>query len=198
LTDLKNGVDNCLRTFLIGPMPTRKRKPSPAQLLAEVKGKEPAKTYEFEDYLQVIHELVEKDYSYAKIAAFLAGKLGMEISRGQVYRAYQIWSDEQERSAEEARQAEEYLIQQAEDGPEPDVEDGPDDADKMNAFWDRAAADIRTYLKKKYAKECKDLGLPEEFVLRRALEPYEQARRDEAEAEEADRQKEAAKGETKS
>jgi hypothetical protein len=45
-------------------MPAKSRKkPTPDELLAEVKGKESAKTYEFEDYLEVVDQLVQKDYS---------------------------------------------------------------------------------------------------------------------------------------
>lgn len=79
-----------------------KRKPSPEDLLAEVRGIESAKTYEFEEYLEVVHELQQKDYSYAKIAEFLKERLGIEVSRGQVYRAYQMWLEE--RSAVEEQE----------------------------------------------------------------------------------------------
>jgi hypothetical protein len=70
------------------------RTPSPRELLAEVKSRPAARTYAFEDYLEVIHELKMKGESYAEIADFLAKRLGMEIKRGQVYRAYQLWLED--------------------------------------------------------------------------------------------------------
>jgi hypothetical protein len=78
------------------------RKPSPDALLAEVKGFAASKTYEFEDYLPVVHELQTKGFSYADIAAFLEKKLGITVARGQVYRAYRRWLEDQQRAVEEA------------------------------------------------------------------------------------------------
>lgn len=78
-----------------------KKKPTPDELLAEVHGIEAAKTYPFEDYLQVVHALQQKDYSYAKIAEFLKDRLGFNVSRGQVYRAYQQWLAAQQDTIEE-------------------------------------------------------------------------------------------------
>ena len=79
-----------------------KKKPSPEDLLAEVQGQQPTKTYEFEDYLPVIHALQQKGYSYAGIAEYIKERLGFIASRGQVYRAYQSWLAEQSRMAETA------------------------------------------------------------------------------------------------
>jgi len=57
---LPNVPEHCRTSFM--PAKSRK-KPTPDELLAEVKGKESAKTYEFEDYLEVVDQLVQKDYS---------------------------------------------------------------------------------------------------------------------------------------
>ena len=169
-------------------MSPRKKKPTPDELLAEVKGKEPAKTYEFEDYIEVVHELVQKEYSYAKIAAFLVEKLGMEISRGQVYRAYQIWLQAQQYAEDQERQAEEYECELVEDGSEPVF------VQQMNAFRREAANEILQRLKEKFREELNQFPVTSEDILRTALQTIEETRRDEAEAEEADRKKEAEKG----
>ena len=55
--------------FQIGRMSPRKKRPTPEQLLAEVKGKEAARTYEFEDYLEVVHELVQKEHRHSIVRA---------------------------------------------------------------------------------------------------------------------------------
>lgn len=88
-------------------MSPRKKIPSPDELLSEVQGIESSKRYPFEDYMSVVHQLQQKDYSYAKIAAFLKERLGFEVSRGQVYRAYQIWLEEARLADERAREGEE-------------------------------------------------------------------------------------------
>lgn len=90
-----------------------KKIPSPDEVLAEVLGKQPEKTYPFEDYLQAVHEMQNKGFSYAKIADFLGERLQMKISRGQIYRAYQTWlltrSDEpDERGLEIPEDRDEY------------------------------------------------------------------------------------------
>ena len=165
-----------------------KKKPTPEELLAEVKGKESAKTYEFWDYIEVVDELVKKDYSYAKIAEFLADKLGIEINRGQVYRAYQMWLAEQQRVEEEARHAEEYEHERADKGAEPDF------VQQMNAFRREAADEILQRLKEKFREELNQFPVTSEDILRTALQTIEESRRDDAEAEEADRKKEVEKG----
>jgi intein-encoded DNA endonuclease-like protein len=53
--------------------------------LAKVRERKAAKTYEFTDYIEAIHELHQKGYSYAKIAEFLTARLGIALGRGQVY-----------------------------------------------------------------------------------------------------------------
>ena len=65
--------------------------PSPTELLNEVRKQPVARTYAFEDYLESVHELKSKGHSYAAIASFLGKRLGIAVSRGQVYRAYQLW-----------------------------------------------------------------------------------------------------------
>ena len=69
-------------------------------MLAEITGQQAPKTYAFEDYLPVAHEMQEKGFSYADIAKFLGERLSMTISRGQIYRAYQIWLTDRDEAAE--------------------------------------------------------------------------------------------------
>ena len=103
-----------------------KKKPTPEELLVELEGQAAAKTYEFDDYLPVIDAMQRKGYSYAKIADFLKERLGITASRGQVYRAYQIWLQEATR-AEEGMAYEEQFV------PEPTPQEEYDEKLEKNA-----------------------------------------------------------------
>ncbi len=85
-----------------------KKKPTPEELLIEVQGQAAAKTYEFEDYLPVIHALQQKGHSYADIAEFIKDRLGISASRGQIYRAYQIWLADQSFTDEDVAEEERF------------------------------------------------------------------------------------------
>lgn len=81
-----------------------KKKPTPSEFLANVRGESRAKTYEFDDYIEAVDELIErKGYSYADVAAYLAEKLGIAVTRGQVYRAHGLWTKMKEEDEEERR-----------------------------------------------------------------------------------------------
>jgi len=46
------------------------------------------------DYVEVIAGLRSKGQSYAEAARFLSERLGIRVTRGQVYRAHRIWRRE--------------------------------------------------------------------------------------------------------
>ncbi len=161
-------------------MPTAKREvPSPEELLSEVRGKKAARTYEFEDYIEVVDELQRKDYSYAKIAEFLAERLGIEVSRGQVYRAYQIWLEEKEREAEAAR--DERLEQ---------LEPSESKLDSDEMAIEQAIAGVLGYLTKEFPE---GVYFGHDVILQAALLRVEVRRADERKADEEDQRKAAAK-----
>jgi hypothetical protein len=88
---------------------SKRNRPTPEELLVEVKGKNAAKTYEFDEYIDVIDELHRKDYSFADIAEFLGTRLGISVNRGQVYRAHRMWLNEKNRAELNALEAMENL-----------------------------------------------------------------------------------------
>jgi hypothetical protein len=90
-------------------MPPKKKRLTPEELLVQIQGEEAAKTYEFEDYLPVIHVLyTEKGHSYSDIAKFVEERLGITASRGQVYRAYQMWLAKKNETDADRASAEAY------------------------------------------------------------------------------------------
>ena len=146
--------------------PKNKRKPSPKELLEEVRTFKPARTYEFDEYLDVVHELKNKDHSYADIAAFLTEKLGIAITRGQVYRAHMLWLELQEeikrRDDEERRQSEEEARDEVQASredddrfgePEDELADEPEppqELDEDERVRREIADDVLKYLMGKY------------------------------------------------
>jgi len=158
-----------------------KKKPSPAELLAEVKGQKPAKTYEFDDYLEVVDELKRKENSYADIATFLAQKLGISVTRGQVYRAHCMWLEVKEQVEREEAEARHYADMEEREPELPELED------PTEAALGKIASDIVGYLRDKYPRS----SLPGETdypdVLKRALAMQDLAARDEFMAEEEDK-----------
>jgi len=175
---------------------SKKNKPSPEELLSEVKGRPRDKTYEFEDYVEVIHEMKSKDFSYARIAAYLSERLGYDITRGQVYRAYQLWcemKDEEAREeAERKREAEEAAM------PTGDEDDsGPDDPDSEEdeaAYAEaKAVSDVLEYAMRKYPAGALPNGL--RGLCKRLLAVVDEEARSEFAAEESDKVLEGAKQE---
>lgn len=65
--------------------------PSPNLLLLEARGAEGLEApLKIDDYASVIAELREKkNFSYQKIADWLSERLGREVNKGMVYRAYE-------------------------------------------------------------------------------------------------------------
>jgi hypothetical protein len=149
----------------------RSSAPSARQLLAEVRSRPAAKTYAFEDYLEVIHELKTKGESYADIAGFLAKRLGIEIKRGQVYRAYQLWL---EGGAGKAQPAAESRARKAPDKPDSEEELTP----KSEAL---AVDQLVSILDERFSS-----GLPHRALLRRALGVIEEREARERMAQEGD------------
>jgi hypothetical protein len=117
-------------------------KPSPFELLEEITQQGTAKTYQFEDYLEVIDQMHKKDFSYAKIADFLTQRLGYSVTRGQVYRAYNQWLELKEMEEEKAE-----LERLAADFDEPDFD--PEE-DQENQKLNEAAATVLKFILDKY------------------------------------------------
>ena len=162
-----------------------KKKPTPEELLVEVKGQEAAKTYEFEDYLPVVDALQKKGHSYADIAKIIQERLGITASRGQVYRAYQIW-------LEESRQAEEGIAQEERYAPEPTFQE-----EYEHRLYESAVALIDE-LRDRHAQGSNEPWTDPETLLGRAhgilAEERRLAEKAEAEAADADLLLEAKKG----
>lgn len=159
-----------------------KKKPTPHELLAEVKGKGEAKTYQFEDYIEVIDEMQKKDYSYAQIAQFLQDRLGIAVNRGQVYRAYQLWLEFKEQEERERAEAEEEARRQGYLDEEP-----PSEEELKERAIASAAGDVIRYVADTYSGEKKP-GTVLEIIERARLILDENARA-EHEADEADKRR---------
>ena len=165
--------------------PKQKKKPTPEELLVEVEGQQAAKTYEFEDYLPVIHALKQKGHSYSDIAEFIKERLGITASRGQVYRAYQIW-------LQEASLAEEGIAQQEDFGPAREFEDEIEE--KVQAH----AEDLIDSLREKFPDDPNEPWNDADVIIHRAsailTERREAEQAADAAAAEADEQLAAKKG----
>ena len=155
--------------------PKTKKKPSPEDLLVEVKGQSAAKTYEFEDYIQVIDELQRKEHSYSDIAEFLKDRVGISASRGQVYRALQLWRAKQEELANDATEF------------QPEGEQGDGDPASIALVFER---DAGRKLLADLADEYRGDEVPDMVsiagILREAVKIQQQAAADENAAETAD------------
>jgi hypothetical protein len=142
---------------MVGAMATKtkKKKPSPGELLAEVKGRPAAKTYEFEDYVEVIDEMQRKDFSYAKIAIFLSERLEYPITRGQVYRAHQLWLEAKRYAEEQEREEEAAEAAYRAEHPDEDSVSAFDPAEmseeaRQEHLLSQAVGDVAGYVVKKY------------------------------------------------
>jgi hypothetical protein len=170
----------------------KKKKPSPAELLAEVRGRGPAKTYEFEDYIEVVQEMQAKNFSYANIAQFLSERLGYTITRGQVYRAYQTWLEgmkEAEREQEEQEQVESMLNRRDFDPTE------REEQEKWRSVTE-AKRDLLKYAMDKYPNGSLPVNLV--IVFKEVVACLDEKTRDDFEAEKADMQLQSEKDDTKS
>lgn len=154
-------------------MSPKKKVPTPDDLLAEVQGLEAAKTYAFEDYLPVIDVLKKKGHSYSDIASFIKERLGITASRGQVYRAYQIWLANLEPDPEGIQEVEEW-----------------DDEDEVESELNTRAQSLIDSLKEDEARGAGEPWLDPEVLLKRAYERLRderlRAERDEQQAAEED------------
>lgn len=148
-----------------------KKMPTPDELLAEVHGLPSAKTYAFDDYIEVIDALQKKDHSYADIAAFLKERLGFDATRGQVYRALNIWRAD--RKAEQLR-AEGVEIDDRSERNEWELE--------AEEFEQRAGESVREWLIEHFpADDFPNPAVSHYGILQEAIRPY----REQAEAEKA-------------
>lgn len=155
-------------------MPSSKgNRPTPEQLLIEVKGKASAKTYEFDDFIEVVDELHRKEYSYADIAEFLARRLKISVSRGQVYRAHRMWRVEKNRINIESQEA-----MESETGAVEILEIGQNE---------KAANEVLELLNENYLITHPEADLLR--ILRETIALLESRKVDEAAADEADRHK---------
>lgn len=185
-------IDKQMNTSMVDAMVTKvkKKKPSPGELLAEVKGRPAAKTYEFEDYVEVIDEMQRKDFSYAKIAKFLSERLEYPITRGQVYRAHQLWleakryDEEQEREEEAAEAA--YRAEHPDEDSVPtfDPVEMSEEA-KQERLLSRAVGDVAGYVVKNFP-EGSIPGSHRDLV-RRVLGLFDAEVQDDLAAERADK-----------
>jgi hypothetical protein len=159
-------------------VPWSKRKfPTPEQLLLEVQGKGAAKTYEFDEYIEVVDELHRKDYSFADIADYLEKRLGISVNRGQVYRAHRIWLNEKSRAELDALEAMEN---------EEDQEEGAEIGSAYAEVTEGAAHEIIGLLDI-FIKSHP--GTDYSKVFKRVLSLLESRKLDEGAADEADRHK---------
>jgi hypothetical protein len=162
-----------------------KRKPTPEELLVEVEGQGAAKTYEFEDYLSVIHALQQKGHSYADIAEYLKDRLGIIASRGQVYRAYQIW-------LQECSNADEGMEEQERNAPPVSIEDEYEENIHKNAV------DLIAQLSEQYSEVSSEPWNDPESIIHRAskilMERREIEKASDDAAAEADKQLNSKKG----
>jgi len=123
-----------------------KKIPTPEELLTEIQGQPAAKAYAFADYLPVLHAMQQKGFSYADMSEFLKKRLGFVASRGQVYRAYQAWLEEQRQSGESDFEPEptfqneydEKVYQRAQE-----LIDELQERDNANEPWDSPRAILR-------------------------------------------------------
>ena len=126
-----------------------------------------------------------KVISYADIAKFIQERLGITASRGQVYRAYQIW-------LEESRQAEEGIAQEERYAPEPTFQE-----EYEHRLYESAVALIDE-LRDRHAQGSNEPWTDPETLLGRAhgilAEERRLAEKAEAEAADADLLLEAKKG----
>jgi hypothetical protein len=152
-----------------------KKIPTPDEVLAEVLGKQPEKTYPFEDYLPAVHQMQNKGFSYAKIADFLGERLEMKISRGQIYRAYQTW-----------------LINRS-DEPDEREPDMPEDRDEYEEMLAEAVRELRQKAEERFQAPHYPENFGDDVICAaadRIRAVHEQQQADERAAEEADKLKE--------
>lgn len=173
--------------------PKKKIIPTPEQFLEEVTGKPSPKRYVFDEYMDSVHILKQKGYSYADIAAQLSERLGEDFSRGQVFRAYRQWQKDQE-VVDAIVESGARFADDDSDVP-PDLSDMTDeermaceveqDAKKLRERMEELFPDDETWARRAWK------SYPE--LLEAAAAPYIQAERDEREAAEEDQKAEAAK-----
>jgi len=159
----------------------KKKRPSPDELLAEIRGKAPAKTYAFGDYMEAIDAMQKKGFSYAKTAEFLSERLGYPITRGQVYRAYQLWLEVQ-RQHEEDQARNESLAKQSPFDFDPEEYE----QEKAERAMTAAAEDLLRYALDKYPQGS--LPCETKDVFKRVVAMFDEDVRNDFAAEQADKQ----------
>ena len=119
------------------------------------------------DYEAVIVELRKKNLSFAKIAEWLAERLGRPVNRGGVYRVYADW---------EQREEDESIYR-----------DQHQDVGYYEAVDEMAKSLFEAALTYEKENECSGFG---DEALEKAARMYEQRRADERAAAEADAKEE--------
>jgi hypothetical protein len=121
-------------------------RPTPKKLLKEAKEEEHQHPYNLLDYDKVIDTLIQKEFSYAKIAKWLSARLGGTIDRGQIYYVHRTLL--KRRQAALARAALEELQEPAAtagndidgvDSPDPELEKMAEETEirRLNAEADK-------------------------------------------------------------
>ena len=95
-------------------MSSKSTRPSPKSLLFEARGvDETFAPLNLTEYESVIGELRRKNYSFAKIADWLAERLNRPVNKGGVYRVYTDWEEKLEREREYRDNSPEVPLQEA-------------------------------------------------------------------------------------
>ena len=167
--------------------------PTPEQLLEEIEGKPSAKQHALDEYMEAVHAVKQKGYSYAYISEFLSERLGGKFSKGQVFRYYKQWLKVQNSIDEAVASGARFA-----DG---DADLPPD----LSGMTEEEQREYEVEQDAKKIRECMEELFPDDEsrahrawgsypeLLEAVAAPYIQAERDEREADEEDRKAEAAK-----
>jgi len=149
-------------------------------LLVEARGAiERDAPIDLSEYADVIGQLRGKNYSFGRIADWLAERLGRAINKGGVFRVYQTWEIEQKYAAEEIDFS---------------PSEPPDDEEETDRLILKIAEEVRSAAVDSVANQ----SLPEFFAdegILRAAAIIEQERADERAADDADKATESPKTE---
>ncbi len=128
------------------------------------------------DYVRVIDQLRDKNYSFGKIAEWLSERLGRPVNKGGVYRAYADWLEDCRLQEEHGLSLNEVRMH--------------DDDNEAEQYIGGLAEQIRDYANTMASEN----GWPSDFgeaAILRAAQSIERARADERAADEADKNSES-------
>ncbi len=160
-------------------MAPKKLPPSPKSLLLEAKGVEEKVSLNLYDYADVIGELRGKNYSYGKIAAWLAERIGVTVNKGLVFRIYEEWA------IERAKTADDELYDRMHDGP-------PTEEEEVGRMLNEDLQKITFFMDENFPNNSRPYS--KETLLSAAVTYYERVAQDEERAAKMDEETE---GETK-